>query len=81
MSFVLFLGILLVLGLVSTRVVKIVNLPNVTGYLIVGFLAALFCIFIDFWSDNTYFDTELTKLNEYISLVALGFIALYIGEE
>ena len=81
MSFVLFLGILLVLGLVSTRVVKIVNLPNVTGYLIVGFLAALFCIFIDSWSDNTYFDTELTKLNEYISLVALGFIALSIGEE
>ena len=81
MSFVLFLGILLVLGLVSTRVVKIINLPNVTGYLIVGFIAALFCIFIDSLSGNNYFDLELTKLNEYISLVALGFIALSIGEE
>ena len=81
MSFVLFLGILLVLGLVSTRVVKIINLPNVTGYLIVGFLAALFCIFVDFSTGKDYYGAELNKLNEYISLVALGFIALSIGEE
>ena len=81
MSFVLFLGILLVLGLISTRIVKMVSLPNVTGYLIVGFLAALFCIFIDSKFGNGYFGQELTKLNEYVSLVALGFIALSIGEE
>ena len=81
MDYILFLGVLLVLGLASTRVVKIFNLPNVTGYLIIGFLTALLCLFIDSFKDTPYFSVELNKLNEYISPVALGFIALSIGEE
>ena len=40
MNFVLFLGILLILGLASSRVMKVWKLPNVTGYLIVGLIAA-----------------------------------------
>ena len=80
MTFIFILGILLVLGLVSTRLMKIFNLPNVTGYLIVGFLTALICLFIDNVT-NSFLTSELVSLNDNISSVALGFIALSIGEE
>ena len=81
MNFVLILGILLILGLASTRVMKIFKLPNVTGYLIIGLLTALVCMLIDNANHNTALTTELTRLNGTISSVALGFIALSIGEE
>jgi len=80
MEFILFLGILLLLGLASSRVMKLVKLPNVTGYLIVGLLCALLCIFIDnTW--NTEFSNTLNTMNSFVSTIALGFIALSIGEE
>ena len=81
MNFVLFLGILLILGLISTRLVKIFKLPNVTGYLVVGLIAALLCIVIDTTSKQTTFVKEINQLNSFISSIALGFIALSIGEE
>ena len=81
MNFVLILGILLILGLASTRVMKIFKLPNVTGYLIVGLLTALVCMLIDNANHNNTLTSELTRLNGTISSVALGFIALSIGEE
>lgn len=81
MNFVLFLGVLLILGLISTRVVKIFKLPNVTGYLVVGLIAALLCIVIDITSKQTSFTQEITQLNSFVSSIALGFIALSIGEE
>lgn len=81
MNFVLILGILLILGLASTRVMKIFKLPNVTGYLIIGLLTALVCMLIDNANNNNTLTSELTRLNGTISSVALGFIALSIGEE
>ena len=81
MNFILILGILLILGLVSTRVVKLLNLPNVTGYLVVGLLAALGCVLVDHLSGNNMLTEELIILNDSVSSVALGFIALSIGEE
>ena len=81
MTFVLILGILLILGLASTRVMKIFKLPNVTGYLIIGLLTALVCMLIDNANNNNTLTSELTRLNGTISSVALGFIALSIGEE
>lgn len=81
MNFVLILGILLILGLASTRAMKIFKLPNVTGYLIVGLLTALVCMLIDNANNNNTLTSELTRLNGTISSVALGFIALSIGEE
>ena len=81
MNFVLILGILLILGLASTRVMKIFKLPNVTGYLIIGLLTALVCMLIDNANNNTALTSELARLNGTISSVALGFIALSIGEE
>ncbi len=81
MNFILILGILLILGLASTRLMKIMKLPNVTGYLIIGLLTALVCMLIDYFSGNTILTDELISLNELVSSVALGFIALSIGEE
>ena len=82
MNFVLFVGILLVLGLASTRVVKKVNLPNVTGYLIVGLIASIICILFDqFVFNDNFLSSSLDKLNSIVSSVALGFIAISIGEE
>ena len=81
MNFVLILGILLILGLASTRVMKIFKLPKVTGYLIIGLLTALVCMLIDNANNNNTLTSELTRLNGTISSVALGFIALSIGEE
>ncbi len=80
MDLVLFLGILLILGLLSTRLMKILKLPNVTGYLIVGLLAAIVCIIIDSRS-NSNLTMGLDSLNGFVSTIALGFIALSIGEE
>lgn len=82
MDFVLFVGILLVLGLASTRVVRKLNLPNVTGYLLVGLIASIICIIFDrFVFKDTTLSTGLDKLNNIVSSVALGFIAISIGEE
>lgn len=81
MNFVLILGILLVLGLASTRLMKILKLPNVTGYLIIGLVTALVCMLIDYFSNSNVLTTELISLNNTVSGVALGFIALSIGEE
>ena len=81
MNFVLVVGILLILGLASTRLMKILKLPNVTGYLIVGLLAAIGCLVIDSLTKSTGLIDELNELNETFSDIALGFIALSIGEE
>lgn len=81
MNFILLLGILLILGLVSTRVTKLLKLPNVTGYLVIGLLMAIICILVDHFSGNSILTDELNALNDIISSVALGFIALSIGEE
>ncbi len=80
MDLVLFIGILLVLGLISTRLMKVLKLPNVTGYLIIGLLAAIVCIIIDN-KTNSQLTSNLDSLNGFVSTIALGFIALSIGEE
>ena len=81
MNQVLFLGILLLPGLMSTRIVKQVKLPNVTGYLIIGLLVAVLCIVIDTLTGTKTLTESLNTLNSFVSDVALGFIALSIGEE
>ncbi len=81
MNFILILGILLILGLFSSRLMKILHLPNVTGYLLIGLLTACICLLIDKFNNNSLLTEELISLNDIISSVALGFIALSIGEE
>ena len=86
MNYVLLLGILLILGLIATRVTRLIRLPNVTGYLVVGLLLAIVFILMDTfgYSNPNYSESlkdTLTNTNKFVSAIALGFIALSIGEE
>ena len=68
-----YLGIAMVAGLVLSRVVKKLRLPNVTGYLIAGLLIGP-CVL------GLVPQAALDKLN-IIPTIALGFIACSIGGE
>ena len=68
-----YLGIAMVAGLVLSRVVKKLRLPNVTGYLIAGLLIGP-CVL------GLVPQATLDKLN-IITTIALGFIAFSIGGE
>ena len=67
------LAISLILGLLSSKVMKIIKMPNVTGYLIVGLLAGPYCLNI--------LSIEIIEKFSIIPEVALGFIAFSIGAE
>ncbi len=60
-------------GLLLSRVVKKINLPNVTGYLVAGLLVGPYCLGI--------FQEESLSAVSSITSVALGFIAFSIGGE
>ena len=85
MNIVLFLGVLLICGLLATRISKKINLPNVTAFLVVGLVIAIICILVDrtgyIGLDGRTLTEDLNRMNKFISSVALGFIALSIGEE
>jgi len=84
MNTVLFLGLLLILGLLATRLTAKIKLPNVTAFLVIGLIIAVVCIVIDnsgYKSQYASLTDSLSKMNTFISSVALGFIALSIGEE
>lgn len=76
------IGLAMAAGLLLTRVMKLFNLPNVTGYLIAGLL-----IGPNFWNlvTNGAFGGLVTeqglKSLNIITTVALGFIAFSIGGE
>jgi Kef-type K+ transport system membrane component KefB len=69
----LYLALILFSGLILGRVVKLIRLPNVTGYLIAGLLIGPFGFGL--FSTNMVTDLEL------ISEMALAFIAFTIGSE
>ncbi|MDD6467062.1 MAG: cation:proton antiporter [Erysipelotrichaceae bacterium] len=68
-----YLAICMLLALFSSKIVKKVQLPNVTGYLIMGLLAGPYCLGI---IPKGTIDTL-----SFIPTIALGFIALSIGAE
>ena len=76
------IGFAMAAGLLLTRVMKLFNLPNVTGYLIAGLL-----IGPNFWNLVTrgafggLVTEEGLKSFGIITSVALGFIAFSIGGE
>lgn len=78
MNTILELGIVLVVGLLSTRLMKLIKFPNVTGYLVVGLLIGpvLHLIF----GENIGFMDNPEDLGVIVD-VALGFIAFTIGSE
>ncbi len=68
-----FLAIAILFALLSSKVVKLVKLPNVTGYLIVGLLLGPYCL--------NLIPADVVDTLKFIPTVALGFIAFSIGAE
>ena len=79
-----YIAVLLLAGLFSTRLMRLLRLPNVTGYIITGILFGPFVfglLFNNFTWDGIK-DAQIysfTKDIGWISQVALGFIAFSIG--
>lgn len=73
MNTLLGLSLGMIVGLLMTRVMKKINLPNVTGYLIAGLLVGPYCLNI--------FSTENLEGFSILTNAALGFIAFSIGGE
>ncbi|MBO7209380.1 MAG: cation:proton antiporter, partial [Clostridia bacterium] len=81
MSGILSLSVALLAGLLMTRVFKIFKLPAVTSYLVAGVLIGPYCIGalgIETFGFHSAADVNRLAM---VSEVALGFIALSIGEE
>lgn len=72
-NILLVFALILVLGLFSTRLMKIVRFPNVTGYLLVGLLVGPYCL-------KLINENNMDGL-KVITNAALGFIAFSIGGE
>ncbi|MCM1533855.1 MAG: cation:proton antiporter, partial [Corallococcus sp.] len=70
------IAIALIFGLLSTRLMKLIGLPNVTGYLIVGLIIGPYALgqFLP-GAEESY------EALEIINTVALGFIGFSIGVE
>lgn len=73
MNAILGVALAMVFGLILNRIMKLFNLPNVTGYLIAGILVGPYCM--NFLNENTIHDIS------FITTIALGFIAFSIGGE
>lgn len=73
MSILLYVGLMLLCGLLFGRLVKFVGLPNVTGYLIAGLILGPYVLGI--------LSFEAVENIGIVSEMALAFIALSIGAE
>ena len=80
----IYIALLLLVALLSTRIMKIIKLPNVTGYIITGIIMGPFVFGLLF--NNFTFDgikeapifLYVDKI-KWVSTIALGFIAFSIG--
>ena len=68
-----YLAMALLLSLLSSKLIKLVKLPNVTGYLITGLIAGPYCL--------NLIPRGTIEALELIPTVALGFIAFSIGAQ
>ena len=75
------IAIALMAGLLMSRVVKVLKLPAVTGYLIAGILIGPYCLGRLNIPGVGFTDHESVTSLDLISQVALGFIAFAIGNE
>ena len=79
MNQILCIALALFVGLLSSRLMKLLRLPNVTGYLIAGIIFGPYVLgkYIGGWTvDNP--ETSINAI-KWISEIALGFIAFTIG--
>ena len=79
MNQLLCIALALLAGLLSSRLMKVLRLPNVTGYLIAGIIFGPYVLgqYIGGWS-TTNPETSINAV-KWISEIALGFIAFTIG--
>ena len=75
------ISIALIAGLVSNRLIKLVNLPNVTAYLIIGILLGPYFFSLFFKEFDGVLSEKLIESFGIIVDLALGFIAFSIGSE
>lgn len=73
MTMLLSLALAMLVGLLFTRLAKLVHLPNVTAYLVAGLLIGPSCLGL--------IPAPVLQSMDVISTVALGFIAFSIGGE
>lgn len=79
-----YVAILILVALLSTRLMKVFKLPNVTGYIITGILVGpfVFGLFFNHFSYDGIKDSLIYQCVDqikWVSSVALGFIAFSIG--
>ena len=75
------IAVALTAGLMLSRLTKLVKLPAVTAYLVAGILIGPFCLGQLGVDGLGFISFEATEKLSIISDVALGFIALSIGNE
>ena len=79
-----YIAILLLAALLSTRIVKVLKLPNVTAYIVTGIIMGPY-VFGVLFNNFSYVDIKSGVIAQciqhisWISTVALGFIAFSIG--
>ena len=69
----LYLALALMLCLLMSKLMKVVKLPNVTGYLVIGLIFGPYCLKV--------IPADTLDSLGFISEIALGFIAFSIGAE
>lgn len=79
-----YVAILILVALFSTRLMRIIKLPNVTGYIVTGIIMGPFVfglLFNNFSYDGIKTSTIFNFVDQisWVSTVALGFIAFSIG--
>ncbi len=79
-----YIAILLLAALLSTRLMRVLKLPNVTGYIVTGIIMGPF-VFGIFFNNFSFANIEMSPIYQHVnslgwvSTVALGFIAFSIG--
>lgn len=73
LTILFYLALILFAGLLFGRAVKLIKLPNVTGYLIAGLILGPYCLKV--------FPLDFVTDMELVSEIALAFIAFSIGSE
>ena len=86
MNTYIYIGIAIIIALLSTRLMKLIKLPNVTGYLLTGILVGPYVLGL-FFNGFKFNSADIAASNigqivnnlGFISEIALAFIAFTIG--
>ncbi len=81
MSILLSVSIAILAGLLTTRVIHPLKLPDVTAYLMAGILVGPYCLGAMHISGLGFVSADAVGQLSLVSEVALGFIAFSIGNE